>query len=104
MAKIYFLKNDEEAGLKRLRDKNGFINDAMVTLTIKDFGGTDVGGIVWPLAIDYVEDSDGLYEIIVDKAITLTEGATYYAEYTIVTSYGRDGFWKIEFIARERTS
>ena len=104
MAVEFYLRNDEEAGIKRLRDKTGaFIDDATVTLTIKDSAGAEVGGIAWPLALDYVALSEGHYLGIIDKAIALTKGVKYLAEITVVASGGRDAGWDIEFTAERRS-
>ena len=79
------------------------INDATPQLTIKDLAGTDVSGIVWPLAMTFVAGSSGDYEAVVDKAMQLTEHTGYRAEIVVAASGGRDGTWVRNFTAKERT-
>jgi hypothetical protein len=37
------------------------INDATVTATIRDRAGNAVGGVTWPITLDYIAASDGQY-------------------------------------------
>ena len=78
-----------------------YLNAATVTCTIKDTSGNEVSGISWPVTLDYVAASDGIYRATIDKAITLTFGNIYYVEIT-ATESGIDGFWRIPIHARYR--
>lgn len=98
----WFHLNDNEVELGALRDRDGFINDADVTVTIKDSAGAEVSGVTFPLTMDYVAASEGVYRAVVDKALAVAEGKSYRAEITVSASGGRDGFWDIDFKARRR--
>ncbi len=99
----WFHLNDNEAELA-IWDRDGPINNATVTVTIKDANENEVSGVTFPLAMDYVAGSDGVYRATVDKALSTTEDAEYTAEITVVASSGRDGFWKVPFTAKRRES
>ena len=61
-----------------------YVNDATVTVTIKDSNGDNVAGETWPVDMDYVAASDGIYRatlapnsnIEVDSIYTIEIDAT----------------------------
>jgi len=53
-----------------------FINDAVVTLTLKDADGVEIVGETWPLTLDYVAGSDGSYQAALTDALELVDGET----------------------------
>lgn len=61
--------------------KNGlsgeFINDADANLTIKNMQGSDVGGAPWPIALNYVGDSDGEYRALLPDTLEISAGDYY---------------------------
>ena len=103
-AKIY-ISNDtlfEVNGLQNALDST-YQNSATVTMTIKDSAGTEVTGISWPLTFSYVAASNGNYNVTVDKAISVSQGARYFAEITAAQA-GVDGFWRIPLLGAYRES
>lgn len=100
--KIYIL-NDTVIELSALADgiSGAYVNDATVSVTIKDAAGSTVTG-GGPTTLSYVTDSDGVYRGVVDKALAISERVTYFAEITAASS-GRDGFWRIPLTAAYRT-
>ena len=83
----------EYSSLKDTID-DAYINTATVTATIVDDAGVQVSGQVWPLELDYVTGSNGVYRALlphdlltdltidyklITEAITLT-GLRRYAE------------------------
>jgi len=82
---------------------SSYLNSATVTCTIKDTSGTAVTGISWPVTLDYVAASNGIYRATIDKAIVLTYGSIYHVEITAAES-GIDGFWRIPIQATYKDS
>lgn len=104
-ARVAFITNTnllEVIGLKDAID-DSFINNATVTATIKDSTGAVVTGQVFPVTLDYVAASDGIYRASLDKALALIDDAEYTAEITAITTAG-DGFWEFPFVAETRTT
>lgn len=80
-----------------------YINDGTVTCRITDLAGTAVTptGFTWPVTLEYVTDSDGVYRATIDKAIAITEGSRYYLEITASAS-GVDDLRRIALTAAYR--
>ena len=54
-----------------------FVNDAAVTVTIFDSAGVELVGESWPVTLDYVAASDGVYRKTFSPFINLIEGEIY---------------------------
>lgn len=80
-----------------------YINDGTVTCQIVDLAGTAVTptGFTWPVTLDYVAASDGIYRATIDKAIAITDGKSYFLEIT-ATAAGVDDFRRIALTATYR--
>lgn len=80
-----------------------YINDGTVTCTIKDLSGTAVTatGFTWPVTLNYVAASDGIYRGTIDKNIALTAGLSYWLE---ITAAGGtlDDFRRLPMVAAYR--
>lgn len=59
------------------------INDATVTVELKDRNGVNIAGQVWPLTCDYIADSDGRYEGVLDESLGLPAGSGTVAYITV---------------------
>ena len=77
---------------------NSYINDATVTVTVKDSLGVEVTGQSWPTAVDYVSGSDGDYYCILDENLDLTAGESYIAEIDADGGVNRFGHWEVTFV------
>ncbi len=102
---ILYRNNDHLIRLTGLQDSitDAYVNDATVTVTIKDLDGNEVAGISWPVTMDYEATSDGDYRATLDKAIVLAIGKRYTAEIT-VASGTRDAFFELPIQAQIRES
>ncbi len=102
---IVYRSNDHLIKLTGLQDSSDdtFVNDATVTLTMKDINDVNVVGISWPLAMAYVAASNGDYEGTIDKALVITPETRYFAEVTIVSGT-RDAFFELPVQAQKRES
>ena len=102
-----YMNNDHFMELTGFQDgvTLAFLNAATVTVTIYATDGAALGdattGISWPLTMDYLSGSDGVYQAVIDKAISLTRGELYKAVITAAES-GIDGEWNITLRAQER--
>lgn len=54
-----------------------FVNDATVTVTIKDSAGVDLVGESWPVTLPFVAASDGIYRKSFDPFVNLVIGEIY---------------------------
>lgn len=63
-----------------------YINDGTVTCRIVDLSGTAVTptGFTWPVTLNYVSASDGIYRGTIDKSIAISAGLSYFLEITAV--------------------
>lgn len=80
-----------------------FINDATVTVTIKDGVGNNVTGATWPLAMDYVTASDGNYRTILTHELAFAHNAKYVAAIDADGGTNRIGHWEFPFRPATRT-
>lgn len=82
-----------------------FINDATVTVTIKDSAGVEVTGQGWPLLLDYVDGTDGNYRTALTHNLNLLNGKKYTA---FIDADGSTsdlelyGHWEFIFTAQAR--
>lgn len=81
-----------------------FINDAAVSVTLKDAAGTDVTGETWPVEMEYVAASDGWYRAALSHELDLEAGETYYAHIDADAGEDRVGHWEYAFVAKTRRS
>ncbi|TIN84352.1 hypothetical protein [Mesorhizobium sp.] len=91
----------ELSGLKSAVEGT-FVNDASVTVTVKDKDGANVSGQSWPADMAYVASSDGLYRGILEDDLALTEGEAYVAHVDADAGANRVGHWEFNFKARTR--
>ena len=78
-----------------------FINDANVTVTVKDAAGVEVSGETWPIPMDYVVASNGNYRGVMSHTIALLPGKTYTAEISVDADESI-AFWAYDFRAINR--
>lgn len=74
------------------------VNDATVVCTVTDADGTNVAGMSWPLTMDYVAASAGIYRGTITEAAVLVHETAYIAKIT-ATSGSLDRYWEIPFVA-----
>lgn len=101
---VFYVANTnviEVTGLKSAVEDT-FIDDAIVTLTVKDADGNAVSGQTWPLALGYVDDSDGVYRGIIEDDVAFVAGTTYYAHINANAGANRKGHWEASFAAKTR--
>ncbi|KQU77706.1 hypothetical protein ASD12_18065 [Mesorhizobium sp. Root102] len=91
----------EVVGLKSAIE-GSFVNDADVSVTVKDAEGTNVSGQTWPATLTYVTASEGNYRGIIEDDVALTAGTTYYAHIDANAGANRIGHWEFAFVARTR--
>jgi hypothetical protein len=62
------------------------VNDATVTVTVFDSNNVEVTGQAWPLTLDYVASSAGIYRKTVPPISGLNDGEIYHVVYSTVGS------------------
>jgi len=74
---------------------SAFINDATVQATLKDDQDVEVAGQVWPISVPY-SGTDGLYQVIADKAVEVLDGVGYVLFVTASAPGGLDAEWQVQ--------
>lgn len=81
-----------------------YINNATVTVTLKDRTGADVAGEAWPLAMNYVAGSSGVYRATLAFGLSLQDCKPFTAEIVADGGLGLRGGWSFPLKARLRKS
>lgn len=94
-----FVANTNNLELLGLQNaSNGaYVNDATVTVTVKDAAGVNVSGETWPISMDYVSASNGNYRCVLAHTISFSSGATYTAEINVNAGANRIAAWAYNF-------
>lgn len=91
----------ELRGLQTAIDE-AYVNDATVTVTIKDDCGSNVTGQAWPAIMNYVSGSNGDYRAIISSAVQIKAGKKYFAEISASGGASEIGFWRYAFRPQTR--
>ncbi len=99
-----YVGNDTLLELEHLSDEAGgaVVNNATVTVTLRDPSGNAVGGETWPLAMPYVASTNGCYRTTLADTLGVVAGTRYSAEIIADAGAGKRGRWKTDLIAKER--
>lgn len=81
-----------------------YINDAAVTVTLKDADDVAVTGAVWPMTMDYVAGTNGNYRAILADALPLVAREKYTAYIEADGGADRIGRWTFSFKPAARTA
>lgn len=83
-----------------------FLNDAIVSVTIKDASSVEVAGASWPQSMTYLPGSEGNYVLGLSRFLEFTNGAKYTAYIDADgsdTDSERFAHWQFPFTAQTRT-
>lgn len=71
-----YVGNDNLIELDELKNDaaDTFVNDAVVTCTMRDSDGVEISGESWPLSMAYVSGSDGKYRATLDDGLVVSVG------------------------------
>lgn len=89
MSGIVYLANDNRLLLQRAHtydaagDKVYLDGSVTVQVTLTDTSSSVIAGETWPLALIYIQGSQGDFQGVLRNELTLSEGQTIYAELTI---------------------
>jgi hypothetical protein len=79
-----------------------YINDATVSVTVKDKDGVELAGVTWPADMTYVTASNGNYRIFLVDDAALSASVQYVAFISADGGASKIGNWQFNFTARER--
>lgn len=98
-----YIDNTNKVTLTGLQNSldDSYINDATVSVTIVDGDDAEVVGATWPVTLEYVSASNGVYRGLIPSSVELTEDEVYYAVVT-ATSGSSTATWKQPTVAKER--
>ncbi len=104
--RVIYINNDNLLSVSDLKNEatGVYINDAAVTMTLKDSTGSEVSGQTWPATMTYVSSSNGVYRGTLEDGLSLTEGQSYTAEITADAGSDQIANWSITMTAVKRTS
>ena len=91
----------ELRGLQEAIDET-YVNNATVSVTVKDDCGDNVAGQTWPATMVYVTGTDGDYRFILFNTVELQAGKRYFAEITVNGPSNEVGFWRYAFRPQTR--
>lgn len=99
-----YVGNDHLLTLEGVQDavSGDYLNAATVTATLKTRAGVEVEGDNWPITLDYVADSDGNYQGVIEDGVEITAGKTYIVEITVDAGGDLIGFWRFPVVATWR--
>lgn len=102
---ILYLGNNSIVDVSGLRnDLSGdYVTDANVTMTLLNAAGAEVSGVAWPMPLDYVPDSNGVYRATLPYSLELSEGARYVARVVADAGAGLRAEWDMPCVGRLRT-
>lgn len=80
-----------------------YINDAAVTATVKDPADNAIAGQSWPLTLDYVAASNGVYRGNLEDTLVLKPNIKYWIIVDIDAGSGRKARLKFRRYAKDRT-
>jgi hypothetical protein len=80
-----------------------FINNAAVTVTIKDDQGVNVSGATWPMTMTYVTGSDGDYRAFLSEDLAFVAKGKYIAAIDADGGTNLVGHWELNFKPLART-
>ena len=88
--------------------ENIYLNDVLVTVTVKDLDGNEVGGTSesWPVQMTYIEGSEGNYFVGLSHDLPFEKATKYVAIIDADasdTSGERIGHWEFPFTGKVRT-
>ena len=104
MSLTIYMGNTSIIELSELKDSLTvvYLNSATVIVTLLDDYGEEVGGQVWPLAMDYVTDSDGTYRATLSSGLDLVANKKYKAVMQ-ATFAGNTAQWRCNVFSKVRT-
>ena len=91
----------EVDGLKDVID-DSFLNSATVTATLVDKDDIEVAGQVWPLTLDYVSASEGIYRGTIEEDIVVNVNDVYTAQISADGGAGLKGHWDFPVVVKRR--
>lgn len=81
-----------------------YINNATVTVTLKDADSVNVNGQSWPVTLNYVTASNGKYRATLVDTLALVVDDTYYATVIADAGDGLKATWaNVPVVAQQRT-
>jgi hypothetical protein len=94
-----FVANTNVLELRGLQEaiEGNYVNNAVVSVTVKDDCGDLVSGQTWPATMVYVTGSDGDYRCILFNTVAFQAGKRYFAEITVTGPDSEIGFWRYAF-------
>jgi hypothetical protein len=80
-----------------------YVNDATVTATLKRKNGVVVSGQSFPVTLDYVAGTDGIYRVVLLSTLEVEVGDLLIAEVTIVAPGDSHAFFSKDIYVARRS-
>lgn len=101
-AEILLIGNSNLLILWDLKDEDGlYINDAVITATLKTADGEEVSGQSWPVTVTYNGGGKGKYQAALSSTLAVVQGQKLVAEVDAVSG-GLVGHWEVPAVAKTR--
>lgn len=105
-AQIIYEGNDTIIEVRDLQNgvTGNYLDQAAVTVTVKDSAGNNVAGPVWPLTMSYVANSNGVYRATLPASMVLAKRASYTAVVAVNGGVGLEAKWEVELSCQQRSN
>lgn len=96
--------NDAVLSLDGLLDSASgeYVHDASVRVTLRDQAGAEVPGQNWPVTMEYVTDTAGIYRCTLPAVLDVAPGDRLVASITADGGPGRYARWDVDVVCRRR--
>lgn len=92
---VLLIANDNTLELNGLRNAtlDYFVQDALVAAELRDMTNNPVAGQDWPVSLDYVPDSNGVYRTVLENTLVLSH-EQHYKLHIAAQGDGLTGSWE----------
>ena len=106
MSGIWYGENDHSLALDGLKNglTDSYINNATVQAELLDNAGSQIAGVVQPITLEYVTDSDGKYRATINKVLDVDPRDRIVAKITAVASGPLNATWEEQVSVIKRRS
>lgn len=101
--RAFYVGNDMVVEVANLRNPNTgvFVNNAQVECTLYDSEDLPVDGGTWPMTLNYVESSDGVYRATLPYDLDVIVDQRYVAR-VIASAVGLRSQWDLNVVCKYR--
>lgn len=106
MSQVIYYQNSNIIELRGLKNvvTGEYLDAASVTVTLLDSSDSEVTGESWPLTMDYVTSSSGIYRATLSSSLGVSKASNYTAVIEADGGVGLAGKWEVALKCLQRSS